>query len=107
VEPVYLIAEQTDIPQLKRVIVVYGKKVVMQPTLKQALQAALGAPQVLEEERRAPATPGPPKGTDRLRDKARSQLEKAEKALQEGAWTGFGKAMDELKTLLKEQPEKQ
>jgi hypothetical protein len=106
VEPVYLIAEQTDIPQLKRVIVVYGKKVVMQPTLNQAPRTALGAPEALAEKRPA-AAPGAPKVQRALREKIRSQLEKAEQALEEGAWTGFGKAMDELKTLLEEQPESQ
>jgi len=106
VEPVYLIAEQTDIPQLKRVIVVYGKKVVMQPTLKQALQTALGAPEALAEKKPA-AAPGPPRVQEALREKVKSQLEKAESALQDGRWISFGKAMDELKTLLQEQSESQ
>ncbi|MFW6147231.1 MAG: hypothetical protein ACOC6B_02450 [Thermodesulfobacteriota bacterium] len=105
-EPVYLIVEQTDIPQLKRIIVVYGKKVVMQPTLRQAIQVAVGVPQALEEERRA-AAPGVPGVREALKNRMRSQLEKAEAALEQGRWTGVGKAMDELKTLLQEQPENQ
>jgi uncharacterized membrane protein (UPF0182 family) len=42
-EPVYLQAEQNAIPQLTRVIVVYGDKVVMEPTLSEALSKIFGA----------------------------------------------------------------
>ncbi len=41
VEPVYLIAEGINIPQLKRIIVIQGDKVVMEPTLEQALASRL------------------------------------------------------------------
>ncbi len=37
VEPLYLQASQSPIPELKRVIVVYGQKVVMEPTLGESL----------------------------------------------------------------------
>ncbi|MDJ0697968.1 UPF0182 family protein [Mastigocoleus sp. MO_188.B34] len=39
VEPVYLRAEQAQLPELKRVIVAYGDQVVMQETLEQSLAA--------------------------------------------------------------------
>jgi uncharacterized membrane protein (UPF0182 family) len=42
VEPVYLIAEEMDIPQLQRVIVAYGKHIAMEPTLDQAVRAVFG-----------------------------------------------------------------
>ena len=42
VEPVYLVAEQVNIPQLIRVIVAYGSKVSMQPTLEDAMRAVFG-----------------------------------------------------------------
>ena len=45
VVPVYLTAEGTDFPQLKRVIVVSGDKVVMEPTLDEAIQAVFGTQQ--------------------------------------------------------------
>ncbi|MBN1321923.1 MAG: UPF0182 family protein [Thermoleophilia bacterium] len=41
VEPLYLQAEQRAIPELTRVIVAYGDRVVMEPTLREALEAAL------------------------------------------------------------------
>jgi uncharacterized membrane protein (UPF0182 family) len=98
VEPVYLTAEGTNIPQLKRVIVVSGDKVVMEPTLNGALDALFGAQQPQERAARAP---------DRQPelDQARKQLEEARKAIQQGDWEQFGKAMEGLKHLLAEPPQ--
>lgn len=43
VEPLYLQAEQRPIPELKRVIVCYGDRVIMEPTLARALERMFGA----------------------------------------------------------------
>jgi uncharacterized membrane protein (UPF0182 family) len=93
VEPVYLTAEGTNIPQLKRIIVVSGDKVVMEPTLDQALQAVFGAAQPAARKVTAPVR------IEELTE-ARKEFEKAEKAIQQGRWEDFGKAMEELKGLL-------
>ena len=45
VVPVYLTAEGTDFPQLKRVIVISGDKVAMEPTLDEAIQSVFGTQQ--------------------------------------------------------------
>ena len=45
VVPLYLRAEGTNFPQLKRVIAATGDKVVMQATLEEALSALFGSPQ--------------------------------------------------------------
>ena len=45
VVPLYLQAEGTNFPQLKRVIAVAGDKVVMEPTLDEALNALFGTQQ--------------------------------------------------------------
>ena len=42
VEPVYLRAEDNEIPQLQRVIVSDGARVAMEPTLQAALEAVFG-----------------------------------------------------------------
>jgi hypothetical protein len=98
VEPMYLTAEGTNIPQLKRVIIVSGNKVVMEPTLDQALQAVFGTAQPAVKRGFAPA---------QVQEliQAREDLERAEKAIQQGRWEDFGKAMEELKGLLS-QPSK-
>ena len=93
VEPIYLTAEGTNIPQLKRVIIVSGNKVVMEPTLDQALQAVFGTVQPVAEKVSTPVQ------SEEL-NQARKELEEAEKAIQKGRWDDFGKAMEELKKLL-------
>ncbi len=56
VVPLYLRAEGTNFPQLKRVIVATGDKVVMQPTLDEALSALFSAPAAVQAA--APAVAG-------------------------------------------------
>jgi uncharacterized membrane protein (UPF0182 family) len=98
VEPVYLTAEGTNIPQLKRVIVVAGDKVVMEPTLDQALHAVFGTAQ--PEAGKVIA----PKQLEEL-TQARKEFEKAEKGMQQGRWEDFGTAMKALKKLLSQPAE--
>ncbi len=95
VEPVYLLAEEVDIPQLVRVIVVSGKKVVMEPTLDQAINAVFGANQP-QGKQTSVSTPVESETLNR----ARVGLDKAREALQEGRWDDFGKAMQKLQDTL-------
>jgi uncharacterized membrane protein (UPF0182 family) len=101
VEPVYLTAEGTNIPQLKRVIVASGSKVVMEPTLDESLKAVFGA----VPEAKAVKVPVRPQ-LEEL-SQAREILKKAEEAIKQGNWEDFGKAMDELHSVLRQQPKKQ
>ena len=92
VVPVYLTAEGTDFPQLKRVIVISGDKVAMEPTLDEAIQSVFGT--------QPPQNPVQvPRGQPDL-GQARAQFDEAQKAMQQGNWGNFGKAMDALKRLL-------
>jgi uncharacterized protein len=90
VEPVFLLAEGMNIPQLKRVIVSDGNHLAMEPTLAEALQAVFGeqpsTPKEMTEE--APTS------------KAREALSNADQALRRGDWTAFGHAWERLKSLL-------
>jgi uncharacterized membrane protein (UPF0182 family) len=101
VEPVYLTAEGTNIPQLKRIIVIAGSRVVMEPTLDGALKAVFGTVPPAE----AVKVPVPSQ-LEEL-SQARETLRKAQEAIKQGKWEDFGKAMDELQGVLKEQPTKQ
>jgi len=102
VEPVYLTAEGANIPQLKRVIVIAGDKVVMEPTLDEALKAVFG-PASEAEARQVPVrAPVRPQAEELSR--ARGLLEKAQQALRQGNWEDFGKAMDQLQQYLQQQP---
>jgi len=99
VEPVYLIAEGTDIPQLKRIIVSDGRRLAMEPTLEQALAAVVGS-RVQETE----ATLGP-ESSEPL-TAARAALAEAEAALRSADWDAFGRAMQVLKQVLENAPRK-
>ena len=94
VEPVFLIAEGTNIPQLKRVIVSDGNHLAMESTLAESLQVVFGErASTPEETTESPQTPtsGP-----------REALSKADQALRRGDWTAFGRAWEQLKSLLEE-----
>ena len=93
VEPVYLIAEDSAIPQLKRVIVSDGQKLAMKPTLSAALNVVLG----LDKTK-------PTQSSDEAKSaevsEAREALTEAEEALRNGNWDLFGRSMLKLQRLL-------
>ena len=100
VVPLYLRAEGTNFPQLKRVIAVAGDRVVMEPTLDEALNALFGTrqPQAAGAETSGAAAEVTTRQSDFVA--ARMQFEDAQKAMQQGDWDKFGKAMEALKHLL-------
>jgi hypothetical protein len=95
VVPLYLTAQGTDFPQLKRVIVISGDKVAMEPTLDEAIQSVFGTAQPPGISAGAQAPGGHPE-----LGQARARFEDAQKAMQQGNWGDFGKSMEALKRLL-------
>ncbi len=98
VEPVYILAEGANIPQLKRVIMVYGGKVVMEASVQDALNAIFG----MQPPRRPgiEAVTPRPDGLPRPGAAVLDLMQDAENALRQGNWTDFGRAMDKLKAHL-------
>jgi uncharacterized membrane protein (UPF0182 family) len=94
VEPVYLVAEGTNIPQLKRVIVSDGERLAMEPTLHEALAVVL--------DRRDQRAQGQVAEEGDQLSRAREALMEAESALRDGDWDAFGVAMQQLKRLPRE-----
>jgi uncharacterized membrane protein (UPF0182 family) len=92
VEPVYLTAEGTNIPQLKRVIVVSGDKVAMEPTLNGTLDALFGTQQPQERVAQQPLR-------QPEMEQARKQFQEAQEAMQ-GDWEKLSKAMEALERML-------
>jgi len=89
VQPLYLQSEQTSMPQLTRVVVAYGDKIAMEPTLDAALLAVFG-----EQER--PSDNGlPVDATD-----ARDLYERAVEAQRAGDWEAYGRYITELGEVL-------
>jgi uncharacterized protein len=91
--PVYLQAEGTSFPQLKRVIAVTADKVVMEPTLDEAINGLFGTQQPVEA---LEGSAQPPTNTQPALAQARMQLNQARKAMQQGNWAAFGAAMEGL-----------
>ncbi len=105
VEPVFLEAETGGIPQLKRVIVVAGDQIAMEPTLKESIAAIFGAappPTAPPVQPPAPAEPEKPITTDiaSLIEEAREHYNKALQYQREGDWAGYGKELDALESVL-------
>jgi uncharacterized membrane protein (UPF0182 family) len=107
VTPLYLRAQTGQLPELKRVIAVYGGHVVMEQTLAEALAALFKLPSEM------PALPAPesmpsaaatsPSGP--ISDTAHTALDHYQHAidrLKAGDWGGFGKELDALRPLLEE-----
>ena len=97
VSPLYLRAEQGQLPELKRVIAAYGDRVVMKETLAQALSA-------LFETDVAPrgASLGTPLGATPAAQAhdALDHYNQAIERLKSGDWAGFGTELDAMRGLL-------
>jgi uncharacterized membrane protein (UPF0182 family) len=107
VEPIYLRAEKGQLPELKRVIVAYNDRVVMEPTLTQAITTVFGEPSAKPTPESSPeppvSTPSPTSPElSALVDKALKTYQKAQDALRQGNWADYGRYQQELEKLLKE-----
>lgn len=107
VMPLYLRAASGQLPELKRVIAVYGGKVVMQETLADALAALFKAPagQTLDQPQPAQAAATGLTLPPATSDSARAALEHYNRALTKlkgGDWAGFGDELNAMKPLLEE-----
>ena len=90
-----------QLPELKRVIAVYGDRVVMAETLGEALAALFkGAapPPALPSAAAAATAPAGP--ADARAREALDHYDRAIERLKAGDWSGFGKELDALRPLL-------
>lgn len=98
-EPIFLAAQQGAIPELRRMILSDGERVVMAPALAAAIERLHStvmavAPGEAEWGGRAADEPAWPA-------RALQLLEEAEARLREGDWSGFGDALGRLRSLLR------
>lgn len=104
VEPLYLKSDKSSMPELRRVIVAHGDKVVMEPTLEIALQRIFGentgAPDSTEQQ---PSTEQPTQVTaGELAQRASQLYNEAQEKLKNGDWSGYGETQQRLKEVLDE-----
>lgn len=100
VEPVYLEASSGELPQLKRIIVAYGKNVAMEETLDGALSQVFSGRVRTTVRREVKAeTYLSPKA---LAKKALNVFNQAQGSLKQGNFSSFGEKLSELKKLLQD-----
>jgi uncharacterized membrane protein (UPF0182 family) len=104
VEPLYLSAENRQLPELKRLIASYGTRVAMSPQVEPlfaALFAGEGVPAVASGETVQQAAGGAPQGGAAPSNAAAlDHYRRALDQLQRGNWQAFGGEMDALKKAL-------
>jgi len=104
VTPLYLRARSGQLPELKRVIAIYGDRVVMNETLAGALAALFNVP-TAPAARTPAAASAASIATGPLSDRAREALTHYDRAiakLKAGDWNGFGTELNALRPLLEQ-----
>jgi hypothetical protein len=102
VEPVYLQAEQAQMPELARVIVVYGERVVMERTLEEALAVVFGVSPDTDPtpDEPSPTLPGDDTTSGQLINRAAELFRQAEQAMRLGDWAEYGRLQQQLGSVL-------
>lgn len=109
IEPLYLLAETGELPELKRVIVASGNRVVMRETLAEAIAALVGQAPSAVVEGSEPAggsaslsAEGIPADIAELVREANEHYRRAEEARIEGDWARFGEELEALEEVLQQ-----
>lgn len=128
VEPLFLQAQQSQLPELRRVIATWGTSIVMEPTLEDAMLALIRrtageavaegaaiepsggdaeadalADAAGEAAAEAPAAATGPRSTTEIRTlsrDARAAYDRAVAAQRRGDWAAYGEALEELGRIL-------
>ncbi len=127
VEPIYLLSEASELPELKRVIVASGDRLAMRETLGEALIALIEAgPSIVDSlveeaasveegevapepdqpdqpsEEPTPETAAPDETIGRLIETANEHFEAAEAAQRIGDWATYGRELEALQGILQQ-----
>jgi uncharacterized membrane protein (UPF0182 family) len=105
IEPLYLQAKASKMPELKRIIAAYGDTVVMETSLENALVKIFGGEMTKPEVKPTTPTAGIDTGTNagvrELAGLARQYYDEANNALKRGDWAGYGEKINQLNEVLK------
>lgn len=100
VEPLYLAASESgSLPELRRVIVAFGNRLLMEPDLDAALAGLFGgratSPSAVKE-----TVGGPAETSTSLSGQALEHFRRAQTALREGRWEAYGAELKRLEQAL-------
>lgn len=101
VEPIYLQAEASQLPELRRVVVAYGNHIAMEETLAAGLARVMGG----EPAAAGPTTPDPPVAglegdVAALVLQADAHFQAGQECLKLGDWACYGREMEALEQVL-------
>ena len=102
VEPIYLEAANSAIPEVKRVVVVYGDNIAYESNLGDALDSLFGSSGGADKSSTAKkdsSSSGSTSKSDYI-TKAQDAYNKAQSALKDGDWTAYGEYMKQLSDYL-------
>lgn len=101
VQSLYLAAEQDSLPELKRVVVVFGNRIAMKENLEDSLRELFGetasAPAATHRDAALATRAGETRDFPR---EAMQHYRRSMELLKEGNWAGFGEALQELEQTL-------
>ncbi len=105
VEPVYLEAENSAIPEVKRVIVAYDDKIAYEETLAEALQSLFGEGTGVKGPVKSSEGEGEGGSSETMSTadwikQAAESYDKAQDALKNGDWAKYGEYMEDLEEAL-------
>ncbi len=95
VEPLYLKAEKGHLPELKKVILVYGSQIIMEDNLEKAINTMFN----ISNNHLIPVTEKE-KPVEVMVVEALKHYEKAREYIKIGNWAGYGKEIDHLGRIL-------
>ena len=104
IEPVYLEATNSSIPEVKRVIVAYGDRIAYEPTLAEALNSLFGEGSAHESPDSGSAAGGTSEDKNSSEQLSQTEIianaqeafDNAQKAQQDGDWAKYGEYLNEL-----------
>jgi len=112
VQPLFVTGESIGIPELKRVLLVFGEEVVMGESFEDALGQLFGAivpdteePPEEDDGEPQPDTGGKPevdKGLQQIIDQATRLYDQSQEALADGDFEEYGRLIEELGRLLEQ-----
>ncbi len=97
-EPIFISAEESEIPELRRVVVSSGQRVIMDETLQDSLQMLVEGRIVTENGDTEQA--GIPSSARELAQQALDHYNAAQDYLAEGNWAGYGEEIDQMEETL-------
>ncbi|MBU0600125.1 UPF0182 family protein [bacterium] len=105
VQPLYLAAENGQIPELKRVIVAFGNKIVMEENLDLSLKKLFGSEIEITTPKKSPKEEALVSTKELIRQ-AIDYFNKADSFMRVGNWAEYGQQLKELKRVLEKLEEK-